>query len=231
MTGFSVLSGLSGSTRENVRFSLNSQNHPSEIARRKRVSHHGHVRNMPQCEQDWAGSQAGCGRKVSSSKVQIPRKAQAKNLKGSIKLRNRRSSLSLLLLLLSSWNLSNGPALTTMIRDHEQFPADDNGDVLWHLRTKGDSLTKPRELDFTVIFPSEEAAIEFAVTCLRSEFKVEFREAEEKQDDGLNWEVIAYTYAVPTHSDITMLEDALGKQAAPLGGRTSGWSAVFVPSA
>jgi len=118
-----------------------------------------------------------------------------------------------------------------MIRDLEQFPKDDNGDVLWHLRTKGDALTEPRELDFTVIFPSEATAIEFAVACLRSGFKVEFHETEAKQLDGLNWEVIVYTHAVPTHSDITILEDALGRQAAPLGGRTSGWSAVFIPSA
>jgi len=122
-------------------------------------------------------------------------------------------------------------ALLTMDRDLEQFPADENGDVLWHLRTKGDSLSKPRELDFTVIFASEESAIEFAVTCLRSEFKVEFHQTEEKHDDGFDWEVIVYTYAVPTHSDITALEDALGKLATPLGGRTSGWSSVFVPSA
>ena len=118
-----------------------------------------------------------------------------------------------------------------MKRDYKEFPDDDNGNVLWHFRSKGDALTEPREIDFSVIFPSEEAALEFAVTCLRSEFKVEYHETEEKHEDGLNWEIVVYTHAVPTHSDITMLEDALGKQAAPLGGRTSGWSAVFVPSA
>lgn len=118
-----------------------------------------------------------------------------------------------------------------MNRDYEEFPDDDNGDVLWHFRSKGDALTEPREIDVTVIFPAEEAALEFAVTCLRSGFKVEVHETEEKQEDGLDWEVIVYTHAVPTHADITALEAALGQEAAPLGGRTSGWSAVFVPSA
>jgi hypothetical protein len=63
-----------------------------------------------------------------------------------------------------------------MKRDYKKFPDDDNGNGLWHFRTKGDALTEPREIDFTLIFPSEEAAVEFA------------------------------------------------------GGRTSGWSAIFVPS-
>jgi hypothetical protein len=62
-----AVTAFSGSTRVKVKFSLNSQNHPSETARRKRVSHHGHLRNMHQCAQDWAGSQAGYGKKDSSS--------------------------------------------------------------------------------------------------------------------------------------------------------------------
>lgn len=117
-----------------------------------------------------------------------------------------------------------------MKRDFKQFPNDDNGEVLWQLRSQGDALTDPREIDFTVIFASKQAANEFAATC-RKKFKVELQEAEEQQDDGLNWEVIVYTHAVPTHSSITLLEETLRKQAAPLGGRTSGWSAVFVPPA
>jgi len=117
-----------------------------------------------------------------------------------------------------------------MKRDYTLFPKDDNGDVLWEFRTQGDALTEPREIDMSIIFPSEEAALEFAVLCLRSEFKVELQEVEEEQEDGLNWEVIVYTHAVPTHADVTVLEEELGKQAATLGGRTSGWSAVFVPS-
>jgi hypothetical protein len=131
----------------------------------------------------------------------------------------------------ANWIERHADSRPTMKRDYNQFPEDDNGEVLWRFRTQGDALTEPREIDFTVILPSEEAAIEFAVACLRSEFKVEMYETDEKQDDGLDWEVIVYTTAVPTHADITMLEEALGKQAAPLGGRASGWSAVFIPSA
>jgi hypothetical protein len=118
-----------------------------------------------------------------------------------------------------------------MKRDYSQFPEDDNGEVLWQLRCEGDALTEPRELDFTVILPSEEAATEFAALCLRSGFKVEMEESEEHHEDGLDWNVTVYTCAVPTHADITALEQSLGEHAAPLGGRTSGWSSIFVPSA
>ncbi len=90
-------------------------------------------------------------------------------------------------------------------------------------------LTEPRDIDFTVIFPSEEAALDFAVTCLRSGFEVEMGQSGERQDVGLNGEVLVYTTAVPTHTDITAIEAALQEQAEPLGGRTSGWSAIFVP--
>src|SRR5215813_10726253 len=117
-----------------------------------------------------------------------------------------------------------------MKRDFNQFPDDDNGEVLWELRCQGDALTSAREIDVTVIFPSKKAAKEFAAAC-RNSFKVELQEAEEHHEDGLDWEVIVYTDAVPTHAGITSLEEMLGEQAAPVGGRTSGWSAVFVPSA
>ena len=116
-----------------------------------------------------------------------------------------------------------------MERDYNQFPKDDNGDVLWQLRCEGDALTEPREIDFTLLFPSKKAAHDFAAT-LREKFRVELQEAEEQQDDGLNWEVIVFVDAVPSYPYITALEEELGNQAAGLNGRASGWSSVFVPS-
>jgi len=117
-----------------------------------------------------------------------------------------------------------------MKRDYKQFPEDDNGEVLWELRSQGDALTDPREIDFTVIFPSKNAASAFAKS-LQEEFKVEMRKADDPQEDGYDWEVVVYIDAVPTHSKITSFEETLGKQAAPLGGRSSGWSTLLVSSA
>ena len=118
-----------------------------------------------------------------------------------------------------------------MKRDYSEFPEDDNGAILWKLREHGDLLTAPREIDFTVILPSEKAALDFAIPCLQSGFKVELNRVDPPLKDGLNWEVLVYTTAVPSYPDITALEAALNAQAAPLGGRASGWSTLFVPPA
>ena len=53
-----------------------------------------------------------------------------------------------------------------MERDFAQFPADDNGDKLWNMRQGGDRLVIPREVDFAVVFSTEEVAMEFAVRLL-----------------------------------------------------------------
>ena len=55
-----------------------------------------------------------------------------------------------------------------MARDDARFPADDNGDALWHMAEAGDDLGKPREVDFAVVFPTETAALQFAVMLLRA---------------------------------------------------------------
>jgi hypothetical protein len=116
-------------------------------------------------------------------------------------------------------------------RDLVLFPADENGDVLWHMRSKGDALSQPREIDFSAVFPSEDAALDYAMGCLRSSFKVEMQHDEEAMPDGLVWRVIVYTHMVPTHFDICSLEEALRKHAARHQGRVDGWSATFLKNA
>jgi hypothetical protein len=116
-------------------------------------------------------------------------------------------------------------------RDPGLFPADDNGDVLWHMRLKGDGLSRPREVDFSAVFPSEDAALDYAIGCLRSSFKVEVQHDEEPKPDGLVWRVVVYTHMVPTHTDICSLDVALRKHAARHQGRFDGWSSIFLKDA
>jgi len=117
-----------------------------------------------------------------------------------------------------------------MKRDYKQFPKNDTGEVLWQLRTDGDALAEPREIDFSVIFPSKEAASEFAA-ALGKKHRVEFyRMAKKDQPNGFPWHVLVYLDEVPRHARITAFEALLARQAAPLGGRTWGWSVTFVPS-
>ena len=108
-----------------------------------------------------------------------------------------------------------------MARDYKQFPDDENGDILWDMGQSGDDLAKPREVDFSVIFPSEEAALKFAVHLLRNDQKVSFSEYE--GNDELPWQVQAHPVMVPSHENIAGYEDQLGRDAEPFGGRNDGW--------
>ena len=114
-------------------------------------------------------------------------------------------------------------------RDYKQFPDDGTGDVLWNLRTDGDALTEKREIDFSAIFPSKEAAAEFADAFKQMKYRVELDRLSQP-DDGRRWHVLVYLDEVPTHSRITRFETLLEKRAARLDGHTWGWSATFVPS-
>jgi hypothetical protein len=108
-----------------------------------------------------------------------------------------------------------------MTRDYTKFPDDENGDVLWRMRQEGDDLDKPREVDFSVIFPSEEAALQFAVDLLRNDQKVSFAAYPENTERP--WQVQAHPVLVPSHENISGYEDQLARHAEPLGGRNDGW--------
>ncbi len=48
------------------------------------------------------------------------------------------------------------------------YPDDDNGDVLRRLEATGDDLTLPRNIDFIVAFPDENAAERFGIAFPRA---------------------------------------------------------------
>lgn len=98
-----------------------------------------------------------------------------------------------------------------MKRDLAQFPNNENGDVLWRMAKNGDNLAKAREIDFSVIFPTEDAALEFAVQLLRNDLKVSFSEYEGNKE--LPWQVQVHPFMEPTHANITGFEN-------PTGGRS-----------
>jgi hypothetical protein len=108
-----------------------------------------------------------------------------------------------------------------MTRDYVQFPRDENGDILWDMNEDGDNLAVAREIDFSVIFPTEDAALQFAVHLLRNDQKVSFAAYEEHEE--LPWQVQAHPVMVPTHENISGYESQLAQDATPFGGRNDGW--------
>ena len=105
--------------------------------------------------------------------------------------------------------------------DKTTFPDDENGQVLQQMAEQGDDLSVPREIDFAVIFPTEEAALKFALRLLKSGQKVSFSEYEEH--DELPWQVLAHPYMEPTHENVSGYEGLLAEEAEALGGRNDGW--------
>lgn len=111
-----------------------------------------------------------------------------------------------------------------MTRDYDEFPDDENGQVLWNLWRSGDRLKKPREIDFSVIFPNEEVAMTFAIHLLRNGQKVSYGPYE--GNDEMPWQVQVHPVMIPRHRTITEFEAQLASDAAALGGRNEGWGCV-----
>ena len=106
------------------------------------------------------------------------------------------------------------------------FPDDENGDVLRRMQSSGDDLSRAREIDFTVVFPDEQSAGEFAAALLDERVKVEVKRAD--CAPGLPWDVLVQIFMVPDHGEITVMEATLAKRAALLGGRNDGWGCFEV---
>ncbi|HDT3672078.1 TPA: ribonuclease E inhibitor RraB, partial [Escherichia coli] len=50
-----------------------------------------------------------------------------------------------------------------MNRDYEQFPDDDNGNVLWQMVEDGDDLTELHEIEFSIAFQDQQNAEQCAM--------------------------------------------------------------------
>jgi hypothetical protein len=106
------------------------------------------------------------------------------------------------------------------------IPEDDNGQVLRQMYEGGDDLTQPRMVEFQHIFPTKERAIEFiAATTNETDYCELSWYAEEE-----SWNVQVRRYMVPTHADITSLEESLAAIARGIGGREDGWGCMRIVS-
>jgi len=107
------------------------------------------------------------------------------------------------------------------------YPDDENGDVLRRMEEAGDDLTLPRDIDFTVVFPTADGAEQFAqrFRSLGYVASVEFAEVVEH----LPWEVVVVNHMEPSHTEIGDFEDKLLSAAEPLGGCNDGWGSLSQP--
>jgi hypothetical protein len=107
------------------------------------------------------------------------------------------------------------------------YPRDENGDALRRMEAAGDDLTRSRDVEFTVVFPSKKSAEEFAksISTQGYEAEVEFSETVE----GLPWDVIVVKHMAPSYAEIGNFEALLQSVADRFGGRNDGWGSFSEP--
>ena len=109
-----------------------------------------------------------------------------------------------------------------MDRDFKQFPSDENGEILWRLVEHGDDLTVPRDIDFSLDFHTEQAAMDCGLFLFRNEYKVQLEPPLEDDPDS-PWTIQVMPYMVPEHARITHMESYLQDVARHFGGECTGW--------
>ena len=109
-------------------------------------------------------------------------------------------------------------------RDYQQFPDDDNGDVLWQMHQDGDDLTEAHEIEYSIAFNTQEHAEKCALYLLQEEQKISLFVDEES--DLKEWIITIYVYMEPEYSDIVDLEEWVTKIAEQYQGVYDGWGCM-----
>lgn len=106
-----------------------------------------------------------------------------------------------------------------MTRDNQQFPPNDNGDILWQMQQAGDKLDIPRDIEFTVAFVNEDEAIKFGEVLLANRQKILLSDVEGQRP----FEILVTVNMLPNYEDISGYQALLESHAAPLNGINDGW--------
>jgi hypothetical protein len=104
------------------------------------------------------------------------------------------------------------------------YPNDANGDVLRRLEAEGDDLSRPRNIDFIVVFRGKNPAEEFArhFRSLGHQVSVEANET----DREFPWDVVVVQHMLPSHAEISKFEKHLQSAADTWGGQNDGWGCI-----
>jgi hypothetical protein len=112
-------------------------------------------------------------------------------------------------------------------RIKQEFPDDENGDVLRLMAEKGIDLVSPRVVDFEHCFPDETSARKFHAAVAGTVLEAKIIAPEPEKSRG--WEVQCKVRLTPTHAAITQTEVRLADIARELGGFPDGWGSLSNP--
>ncbi len=108
-----------------------------------------------------------------------------------------------------------------------KFGIDENEDALRRMRANGDDLSRPRDVDFSVVFPNESSAEQFAGHFRRLGYAVSVEFSESM--DELPWDATVVKHMALSSSEIAEFEIAIKEVATPLSGRNDGWGCFSEP--
>jgi hypothetical protein len=108
-----------------------------------------------------------------------------------------------------------------MDRDLTLFPNDTIGDTLWQMQQADDDLDKTREVEFSVLFPSQALALEFGQLLLENSQKLSCTPFQDNEE--LPWEITAYPEMSLNYQDISAYQELLETSSAPSQGKFDGF--------
>ena len=101
------------------------------------------------------------------------------------------------------------------------YPDDASGDALRRMEAKEDDLSRPRNIDFTVVFPDENAAKQFANHFRALGHTVSVEPAGTVPE--FSRDVLVVKHMAPSYQEIAAFEASLQRVADTLGGHNDGW--------
>ncbi|AUX85191.1 ribonuclease E inhibitor RraB [Acinetobacter tibetensis] len=113
-----------------------------------------------------------------------------------------------------------------MSRNYELFPDDDNGNVLWQMYEDGNDLTDLHEIEFSIVFTTQDQAEKCALHLLHEEQKISLFQEEVKNDGSDLWVLNVHVNMIPEYQDVQDLEEWFVKIAEMFQGEYDGWGCL-----
>ena len=107
-----------------------------------------------------------------------------------------------------------------MSRDLSLFPNDIVGDFLWQMQQEGHHLEEIKEVEFSVLFPSQTLALQFGQILLENNQKLSFTPFQDNEE--LPWEITAYPEMPLNYDNLTAYQSLLETSSEPLQGKLDG---------
>jgi hypothetical protein len=108
-----------------------------------------------------------------------------------------------------------------MDRNLTFFPANKTGDVLWEMQQAGGDLEQAREVEFSVLFPSEALALKFGQLLLENNQKLSCTPFQD--NSALPWEVTAYPEMSLSYENVSTYQELLETTSEQFEGKFDGF--------